>query len=465
MENLNFEPLYKEIGTLNNLGLKNSSVPNSFYNSRLKGDYSNGRFGNVDYLNYLESRKLDPNGPLIKSVAKPLLLRLLNSAPGKIIISDTDGKTKILGQFKTPEINLKILDDEVFGLTLLNQSTGLGVAYANGYFECDDLTQFLQLITKVLRKYTGTLNILRTKTSVVGNKFRNLVHRQNKHVDRSQIHFHYDLSNEFFELMLDNTMSYSCGIFLSPNDTLEAASINKIQNLVDMLELKPTDHLLEIGSGWGGLAMYAANSIGCNITTTTVSRQQELYVKQKVKNCNLQDKVKVLDKDFRDLTGKFDKLVSVEMIEALDWTEHKMFLQKCADLLKPGGKMALQAIVHNDQTYERAKTRKDFIKSVVFPGGCLPSVSSILETTSKYTNLAIRKLEDIGIHYANTLRGWQENLHSQNDRKISELQHSGLVSSNPTFIRYWDFYLNYCRAGFLEKFVSDVQILFEKPAF
>ncbi len=424
------------------------------------------KFGRYDYLNELNTGFLSTNLAGLNKFAKSILLFFLNQTPGHIHIKDEQNhKTYDLGRRDEGLINVTVYDESVWGLTLLHNSTGLGVGYAHGLFECDDLTGFLQMITKVLKSKTRLLNSIRTKTSAIGNKVRQLFYTEDKNLDRDQIHFHYDVSNDFFELMLDETMSYSCGVFSKDGEPLTTASETKIQKLIELLEIKSSDHLLEIGSGWGGLAIRAAQLTGCKVTTSTISKQQEIYVNDKVKQLHLQNQIKVLDNDFRDIHGQYDKLVSVEMIEALDWNEHPKFMKTCSNLLKPGGKMALQAIVHSDQNYERAKTRKDFIKRVVFPGGCLPSVNSILSATSKYTDLSLRRLEDIGKHYSETLKTWKDNLHINGDSELSRLRDSNKIPSDPSFIRYWDFYLSYCRAGFLEKFVSDVQMLFEKPSF
>ncbi len=420
------------------------------------------RFGEYNYLDKLNTQFLESKFIKFNAIAKSGLLHYLDLVPGQIQIKDQNKKFYKLGQTTEPLITIEIKNDLVWSLTLLYNSTGLGVSYAHGLFECSDLTSFLRLITVVLKDKTQFLNSFRSKTSNFSNRFRQLFYSQNKLLSRDQIHFHYDVSNDFFELMLDDTMSYSCAIFTDSHQTLKRASENKIQRLIDLLEIKSTDHLLEIGTGWGGLAIYTALETGCKITTTTISKQQELYAKDKVKRLNLENQVEVLDKDYRDIEGKYDKLISVEMIEALNWTEHSQFIKTCSNLLKPKGKMALQSIVHNDQTYERAKTRKDFIKKVVFPGGCLPSVNSILTASSKYTDLSLRKLEDIGKHYAETLKRWKDNLHRNNDSDLVKLQYQHKIPSDSTFIRYWDFYLSYCRAGFVEKFITDVQMLFEK---
>ena len=276
--------------------------------------------------------------------------------------------------------------------------------------------------------------------------------------DLDNVRAHYDVSNDFFELMLDDTMTYSCAVFEHPGESLQEAQLHKIDYLCSKLDLQPGDHLVEIGSGWGSFALRAAERFGARVTTTTISQAQRDYVDKRVAEAGLSDRITVLSEDWRDLQGKFDKLVSVEMIEAVDWRHHDEFLAACARLLVDGGLAALQAIVIDDRSFERAKRHDDFIRRMVFPGGCLPSITSLTRSFARATDLRIVDLEDIGRHYAETLRLWAANLAS-NEPGIKTLEVS------PEFRRLWTLYLAYCEAAFLDRHVSDVQILLAKPAW
>jgi cyclopropane-fatty-acyl-phospholipid synthase len=273
--------------------------------------------------------------------------------------------------------------------------------------------------------------------------------------DKRNIAEHYDLSNDFFALMLDETMTYSCAVFERPGATLAEAQEAKIDRLCSKLELAPTDHLVEIGSGWGGLAVHAATNYGCRVTTTTISDAQRTFVEGRVADAGLADRITVVELDWRDLQGRFDKLVSVEMVEAVDWRWHDQFLAKCAHLLTPDGLAAIQAIVIDDRSFERAKRHRDFVRRMVFPGGCLPSVASLTASLARATDLRIVDLEDIGHHYPETLRRWADTLASHADAVTA-------LGVGQEFRRLWDLYLAYCEASFLERHISDVQLVLAK---
>jgi cyclopropane-fatty-acyl-phospholipid synthase len=276
--------------------------------------------------------------------------------------------------------------------------------------------------------------------------------------DRRNVQAHYDLSNEFFELMLDETMTYSCAVFENPDVTLRDAQLAKIDRLCVKLELRPGDRVVEIGTGWGGFALLAAQRYGCRVTTTTISEAQRAYITRRVAEAGLADRITILGDDWRDLRGEFDKLVSVEMIEAVDWRHHDQFVATCAALLVEDGLAAVQAIVIDDHSFERAKRHRDFVRRMVFPGGCIPSVTSITASLARATDLRIIDIEDIGRHYAETLRHWSENLEAH----AEEVKRLGLRTE---FRRLWNLYLAYCEASFLERHVSDVQLLLAKPAW
>jgi cyclopropane-fatty-acyl-phospholipid synthase len=287
---------------------------------------------------------------------------------------------------------------------------------------------------------------------------RSLAHALNRNTrkgSRRNIAAHYDLSNEFFALFLDETMTYSCGIFERPDSSLRDASVAKYERLFQKLELQPQDHLLEIGTGWGGCAIHAAREYGCRVTTCTISKEQYALATERVEAAGLSNRISVMLSDYRDLKGSFDKLISIEMIEAVGHNYFKTFFEKCASLLKPHGRAAIQAITIQDRYYEQARREVDFIKRYIFPGSCMTAVS-VLAESARDTDLRLVHLEDITPHYAETLLRWRKNF-LRNWDQIRELGFS------EQFRRLWEFYFCYCEGGFREAVLGDVQMLFAKP--
>jgi cyclopropane-fatty-acyl-phospholipid synthase len=264
------------------------------------------------------------------------------------------------------------------------------------------------------------------------------------------------LGNDFYELFLDDTMTYSCGVFERPEASLREASIAKYDRICRKLDLSAADHVLEIGTGWGGFAIHAATHYGCRVTTTTISDRQHEMAQQRFAAAGLSDRITLLKQDYRDLTGTFDKLVSIEMIEAVGHHFLDEFFRVCSERLKPDGMLLLQAITIRDQVFDWHKRNVDFIKRYIFPGSCIPSVAAISEAVAQATDLRIFHLEDITTHYAKTLRLWRENFFHNIDR----VRHLGFSDA---FIRMWEFYLCYCEGGFAERYLGDVQILMTKP--
>jgi cyclopropane-fatty-acyl-phospholipid synthase len=273
---------------------------------------------------------------------------------------------------------------------------------------------------------------------------------------RENIIAHYDLGNEFYKLFLDDTMTYSCGIFETKDSSLFQASIAKYDRICRKLQLRPEDHVLEIGTGWGGFAIYAAKNYGCRITTTTISDQQFDLAKQRIEKDGLSDKVEIMKKDYRNLKGEFDKLVSIEMIEAVGDAYLKSFFDICSRCLKNDGMMLLQAITIADWAYDKHVRTVDFIKRYIFPGGNIPSVTAISSAVAEATDLRLFHMEDITPHYATTLAAWRENFFEN----IEAVRGLGFPD---TFIRMWDYYFGYCEGGFLERYIGDVHMLFTKP--
>jgi cyclopropane-fatty-acyl-phospholipid synthase len=280
--------------------------------------------------------------------------------------------------------------------------------------------------------------------------------RNTRSGSRRNIAAHYDLGNEFFALFLDPTMMYSSAVFEHPAMTLEEAQVAKLERICRRLDLRPGERVLEIGTGWGGFALHAAGRYGCQVTTTTISEEQYALARERIHEAGLQGRVTLLKQDYRDLRGRYDKLVSIEMIEAVGHQYFGTFFARCGALLEPQGRMLLQAITIADQRYEAARKGVDFIKRYIFPGCCIPSVTALVNAASAASDLRLVHLDDIGPHYATTLRLWRENL----------LGNIGAVRGlgySEAFIRMWEFYLAYCEAGFAERMLGDVHAVFAKP--
>ena len=273
---------------------------------------------------------------------------------------------------------------------------------------------------------------------------------------RRNIAAHYDLGNDLFSRMLDPTMSYSCALFEHEGMTLEQASLAKLERICEQLQIRPEDHVLEIGTGWGGFAVYAASTRGCRVTTTTISAEQHSYAVDRVRAAGVEDRVTVLRSDYRDLRGRYDKLVSVEMIEAVGWQHIGTFFARCSRLLHSHGAMLLQAITIDDRAYEVEKASKSFIKDYIFPGGCLPSMEVITRNVARRTDLQTVGLLDITSSYVTTLRRWRENFSANRDELAA-------IGYDEPFRRLWTLYLAYCEAGFAERRICDVQLLLAKP--
>ncbi len=355
----------------------------------------------------------------------------------------------------TPEVTMVVHDPIVYRNTLHQGSVGLGRDYADGLWDCDDLTTLIRVLNRGLRPVTAVQDRVGQAVGVSTDWFRRL-RPPSKHVDRHNIQAHYDVSNDFFALMLDETMMYSSAMFSEPDMTLADAQRAKLDRLCTKLGLGPDDHVVEIGTGWGGFACHAAGRYGCRVTTTTISDAQFEFASKRVVDEGLADRVTVLNRDYRDLDGTYDKLVSIEMIEAVDWRQHDTFFGTCAGLLHDRGLMALQAITVEDRSFERAKNGTDFVREYIFPGSCIPSMEAITRSLRRATPMMVVDVEDIGRHYAETLRRWHDNLARTQD----EVTALGL---DTRFQRLWTFYLCFCEGAFLERHISDVQMVMAMP--
>ncbi|WJN58653.1 cyclopropane-fatty-acyl-phospholipid synthase family protein [Pseudomonas sp. SO81] len=352
---------------------------------------------------------------------------------------------------------IEVLDPALWALVAGNGSIGSGEAYIHGYWSSPDLTA-------VIRLFVANLDVLdgmeRGLALLFGRPLMQGLHWLNRNTragSRRNIAAHYDLGNQLFEQMLDPTMMYSAAMFEGADDSLEQAQLNKLERICQKLALRPEDHLLEIGTGWGSMAIYAATHYGCRVTTTTLSREQYDYTRQRIEEQGLQQRVTLLLQDYRDLQGQYDKLVSIEMVEAVGHRYLPDYFRQCSRLLKADGLMLLQSITIRDQRYEQACRSVDFIQRYIFPGGALPSVHKLLQVVTAETDMNLHHMEDFGLHYARTLRLWHDNLR----RARHQLEQLGY---DQYFYRLWEFYLCYCEGGFLERSIGTAQLLLAKEA-
>jgi cyclopropane-fatty-acyl-phospholipid synthase len=340
---------------------------------------------------------------------------------------------------------------------LLRGSTGWGEGYVDGYWGTDDLVDLTRIACRNVAPFDRWRRRLHPIVGPV-QRAAKLVPQNTRAGARGNISAHYDLGNELFAAFLDEGMTYSCAYFPDPDASLERAQVAKIERLCRALRLGPDDHLLEIGTGWGSFAIHAATEHGCRVTTTTISSEQHDHAIERVRQAGLADRVTVLLRDYRDLDGRYDKLVSVEMIEAVGWQYFETFFRTCARLLEADGLMALQAIVIGDDQYEAEKASRSFSNKHVFPGGCLPSARLIAELTGERTDLRTLWLDDISAHYARTLEVWRQRF----DAAWSRLRGLGY---DERFKRLWNFYLASSEAGFRERRIRDLQLLFARPGW
>jgi len=352
-------------------------------------------------------------------------------------------------------VAVHIRDRRFYSDMAFGGSIGAGEAYMQGYWSTEQLTDLVRLFVRnmaVLDKVEGGFAKLTTPL----RKSLHWLNRNTRSGSRKNIAAHYDLGNEFFRLFLDDTMMYSSAIFTRPDMSLHQAQRVRLETICHKLDLQPSDHLVEIGTGWGGFALYAAEHYGCRITTTTISKEQHALAVERVKAAGLEGRITVLLADYRDLDGQYDKLVSIEMIEAVGHRFYDTFFAKCSSLLKPNGLMLLQAITIADQRYAQASKSVDFIQRYIFPGSCIPSVTAMTQSITRTTDLRLFDLQDIGPSYATTLRIWRENFFANLD-KIKALGYSD------AFIRMWDYYFCYCEGGFIERAIGDVHMVLAKP--
>lgn len=404
----------------------------------------------------LDAARPTPSADLLPRIARAAVLRKLarlrrgkiELVEGRFVHSVGDGHGDLSAR-------LTVSDPRFYRRLATAGSLGAAEAYIDGDWHCDDLTALIRIFIRNMTLADGMDRGLARVAQWMARGWHWL-RRNTRAGSRRNIEAHYDLGNDFYRLFLDETMMYSAGWFDGPECGLREASIEKIDRLCRKLELGPQDHLLEIGTGWGGLALHAAQVYGCRVTTTTISRRQYELATRRVREVGLADRVEVLLEDYRDLRGTYDKIVSCEMIEAVGHEYLGEFFGQCGRLLKPDGRLALQAIVMNEQRYDQYLSSTDFIRRHIFPGGCLPSILAMGRAVARHTDMRLVHLEDFASGYERTLQCWRDCFHAALDQ-VRQLQFS------ESFIRLWTYYLCYCEAAFAERYIGVVQVLWAKP--
>lgn len=400
----------------------------------------------------------DENTGLISRLARKLVYQqLCKIKKGEIVLRENHTETyfgEVTEDFPV-RVYIDVIHPSIYTDVAFGGSSGSGEAYMKGSWSCSDLLGLVRIFLRN-RDVMDSMDygVMRLKGPI--HKLMHLFNRNTRTGSKKNISAHYDIGNDLFKLFLDDTMMYSSAYYKNPGMSLHEAAIAKLDLVCKKLDLTPRDHLLEIGTGWGGLAVHAARNYGCKVTTTTISEEQFQLAVEKVKQESLDDRITVIKQDYRDLDGQYDKLVSIEMIEAIGHQYMSTYFEKCSSLLKPDGMMLIQAITIKDQLYTSALKDVDFIKKYIFPGGFLPSVAAMSEAISKSTDMKVFHLQDIGPHYARTLKHWRQRFFNKLD-EIRELGYSD------EFIRLWEYYFCYCEGGFMERDIGTVQMLLTRP--
>lgn len=394
-----------------------------------------------------------------QKLARKFVLAALDSMEhGQLILTESFAEDKDSFYFsgtKNRELkaSLVVHQPSFYTELLFHESIGAGESYMRGDWDSDDLTQVIELMAINLSSFDKIANYL----SWISKPYHRVTHWLNRNTmtnSKRNILAHYDLGNEMYATFLDDSMLYSSALYEDSQQSLPDAQINKMERLCQQLALKKSDSVLEIGTGWGAMAIYMAQQYGCHVTTTTISDEQFAYAQEKINQLGLSNKITLLKQDYRCLEGQFDKLVSIEMIEAVGKRFLPSYIKQCNRLLKPNGLMAIQAITISDQRYDHYATHVDFIQKYIFPGGFLPSVSALLTTVKSHSDLVVRNLFDFGLDYAKTLADWRHRFDTSSDKSSLGL--------DDAFVRLWRFYFCYCEGGFRAKRISVVHLLFEK---
>lgn len=393
----------------------------------------------------------------IVRIAQRLIYRQLDKiVNGEIIVRDGRDELyfgKTTDDFPHP-VHITVTDNSFYIDVAFGGSSGSGEAYMKGSWKCSDLLSLIRIFLRN-RHVLDAMDYRLTRLKGPLHKLGHMLNKNTKEGSKKNICAHYDIGNDLFKLFLDPTMMYSSAYFKHDDMSLSQASIAKLDLICQKLQLDKEDHLLEIGSGWGGLAIHAATHYGCRVTTTTISDEQYVLAQQLIMDAGLDDRITLLKQDYRDLTGTYTKLVSVEMIEAIGHQYMNTYFDKCSSLLADDGIMLLQAITIADQYYESALKDVDFIKKFIFPGGFLPSVSTLCNSIATVTDMKLFHLQDIGPHYAKTLNAWRQRFFDN----VNEIAKLGYPDE---FVRLWDYYFCYCEGGFIERDIGTVQMLLTK---
>lgn len=396
-----------------------------------------------------------------RGLYEKLFLSLLsNFKTGKMTLTFPDNTHLQIGDGKGIEADIRINNPDFFKKCIFYGDIGFGEAYCDGDWDTKNLSNVIRWVIQNVES-SGVMSGSKAKSfayNLLGkmNRVTHILNRNSKENARANVSHHYDLSNDFYQIMLDETMSYSCGIFYDKTTTLKQAQLNKLEKICEDLDIEPGDHILEIGCGWGGFAKYATTNFDCKVTGITISKEQYEFATKMIQEEGLEDKVTLLLKDYRELEGQFDKIVSIEMIEQVGDEYLPEYFKNIDKLLKPSGVAVIQAITSPDSRYEEFKKGVDFIQKHIFPGTLLPSVSRMLESCKEVGTLQLYNLRDIGPHYAKTLRLWDDEV-TKNKDKIKQL------GMDEYFFRKWHYYLKYCEAAFRERNISDVQVTLIKP--
>ncbi len=394
---------------------------------------------------------------ILHRLARALVFNQLNKIKiGHIVIIEGSNKFSF-GKNNKLNVTVTIHDPRFYGALAFGGSIGVSEAFMQKFWSASDLTKLI----RIMAINQNTMDQLEGLFNIFLKPILKCLHYLNQNsVKGSEINIskHYDLGNDFFSLFLDSTMMYSSAVFKNPHDSLYKGSMHKLETICQGLELISQDHIIEIGSGWGGFAIYAAQHYGCKVTTTTISKEQYKYVKQKIKDLKLSHKINVLFSDYRRLKGQYDKLVSIEMLEAVGYQYYETYFKVCANLLKPQGLAVIQTITITDQRYEKAKRSVDFIQRYIFPGSCIPSITALQNSVTQSSDLKIYSIHDIGAHYARTLALWREGFF----KRLKDIKALGF---DDAFIRMWHFYFSYCEGGFQEKVISDIHLKLVKPGY
>ena len=386
------------------------------------------------------------------------LIATLSDLRGSLELTDPLG-TVMLGHSQADDpigpIRLRVDDPEFYRRVAFSGSVGAGESYMDGHWRCDDLVGLVRLLVR----NRELLDAMESGPARIGSALLKAWHALRRNSiggSRRNIAAHYDLGNDLFAAFLDATMMYSSALFEQPGQTLEQAQFNKLERICRQLELGPDDRVVEIGTGWGGFAIHAAGRFGCHVVSTTISHEQHTLARQRVQAAGLSERVTLLLDDYRVLEGQFDKLVSIEMIEAVGHHYLETYLRQCGRLLQPNGLALIQAITIEDRRYHKALREVDFIKRHIFPGSFIPSVSAIVSAAARASDLRLVDLLDIGPSYALTLNHWRR-------RFLAQREALRTLGYDPRFARMWEFYLCYCEGGFIERSISTAQMLFARP--